>query len=73
MTTFAAPQDTERRQAELEARTAAAWTAYRDELQGLDGQDYADAETLAWDRLQAQLNEVQALRTEPARAVDGTG
>ncbi len=70
MTTFAAPQDTERRRAELEARTAAAWTAYRDELEGLGGREYADAETFAWDRLQAQLREVQELRAELA-AGDG--
>jgi hypothetical protein len=69
MTTFAAPQDTER---ELEERTAAAWTAYRDELQGLGGQEYADTEMLAWDRLQAQLREIEALRAELPPVADGT-
>ena len=68
MTTFAAPQDTER---ELEARTSAAWSGYRDELQGLAGQDYADAEALAWDRLQVALGELQPpSREQPGR---GTG
>ena len=57
MTTFAAPHEIERRIAELEAGTAAAWTSYRDELHGLAGQEYADAEALAWDRLQSTLRE----------------
>jgi len=59
MTTFAAPHEIERRIAELEAGTAAAWTSYRDELHGLAGQEYADAEALAWDRLQSTLRELQ--------------
>ncbi len=59
MTTFAAPHEIERRIAELEAGTAAAWTSYRDELHGLAGQESADAEALAWDRLQSTLRELQ--------------
>ncbi len=59
MTTFAAPQDAER---ELEARTVAAWTSYRDELRELDGAAYAAAETAAWDGLQATLRELQEQR-----------
>jgi hypothetical protein len=64
MTTFAALPDVR----ELEARTSAAWTAYSDELRGLDGRAYADAEVGAWDRLQATLHELQALRAEPRPA-----
>ena len=41
MTTFAAAQDAQR---ELKARTVAAWTTYSDDLRGLDGTAYADAE-----------------------------
>ena len=63
MTTFA-PQDTERRQAELAERTREAWTAYRDDLHGLEGRDYADAEGAAWDQLQAALHALDAERAE---------
>lgn len=64
MTTFAAPQDTERRHAELAARTRDAWTTYRDALAGLEGEAYGDAEMLAWDALQATLRELEALRAD---------
>jgi len=67
MTTFAAPQEVERRLAELDARTTAAWTAYRDELAGLAAQRYDDAEPLAWERLQTALVELELLRAEPAQ------
>jgi len=63
MTTFA-PQDTERRQAELAARTRDGWTTYRDALAGLEGEAYGDAEMLAWDTLQATLRELEALRAD---------
>jgi hypothetical protein len=62
MTTFAALPDAQ----DIEALTCAAWTTYSDELRELDGQAYADAEAGAWDRLQAALAEIAALRTEPA-------
>lgn len=70
MTTFATP-DTQRRLAELDARTRVAWTAYRDDLSGLEGDVYEDAETAAWDQLQATLGEIDMQRAElslPARA-----
>jgi len=67
MTTFAAPQDAER---EREARTAAAWTSYRDELRQLDGAAYAAAEIAAWDGLQATLRELQ--EQHDGRAVPGS-
>lgn len=63
MTTFATP-DTERRLAELDARTRVAWTSYRDELASLEGRVYDDAEAAAWDQLQATLREVQSDRAQ---------
>ena len=59
MTTFAALQDAER---EHEARTAAAWAAYSDELRELDGTAYAIAEPAAWEGLQSALRELQEQR-----------
>jgi hypothetical protein len=64
MTTFAAPPDIQ----DIGALTCAAWTTYSDELRGLDGQAYAEAETLAWDRLQAALREIAALRAKAPAA-----
>jgi hypothetical protein len=64
MTTFAALPDHQRRAAELDARTTAAWKAYGDELRELGRDAYADAEPAAWDRLQAELREIAALRAE---------
>ncbi|HEV2787507.1 MAG TPA: hypothetical protein VGV67_14005 [Solirubrobacteraceae bacterium] len=63
MTTFATP-DTQRRLAELDARKRIAWTSYRDELRGLEGDDYDDAEAAAWDQLQATLGELEMQRAE---------
>jgi hypothetical protein len=65
MTTFATPAS-ERRLAELEARTRIAWTSYRDELAGLEGRTYDDAEAAAWDQLQATLRELEIERAELA-------
>ncbi len=58
MTTYAALPD----ELELEALTCAAWTTYSDELRGLEGEAYADAEIIAWDRLQANLRALAARR-----------
>ena len=63
MTTFATP-DAQRRLTELDARTRVAWTTYRDELSGLQGAPYDDAEAAAWDQLQATLSEVEMERAE---------
>jgi len=63
MTTFAALPDAQRR-AEIDARTHAAWTAYSDELRELHRDAYADAEPDAWQRLQAVLGELDALRAD---------
>lgn len=67
MTTFATP-GTQRRLAELDARTRGAWATYRDELIGLEGRAYDDAEPAAWDQLQATLREVEVERAELASA-----
>jgi hypothetical protein len=67
MTTFATP-DTERRLAELDARTRVAWGSYRDELSSLEGRVYDDAEAAAWDQLQATLRELEIERAELAPA-----
>ena len=61
MTTFATP-DTERRRAELDARTRSAWTSYRDALSGLEGPAYDAAEAAEWDQLQATLRAVEQAR-----------
>jgi hypothetical protein len=43
---------------QLDDRIAAAWAAYRAATQDMAGQDYADAEELAWTLLQADLHEI---------------
>jgi hypothetical protein len=63
MTTFATP-DTVRLLAELDARTRAAWTSYRDALSPLAGAEYDAAEAAEWDQLQATLREVEAARAD---------
>ena len=63
MTTFATP-DTVRLLAELDARTRAAWTSYRDALSTLAGAEYDAAEAAEWDQLQATLREVEAARAD---------
>ena len=65
MTTFAALPDAER---ELETRTHAAWTTYRDALRGLDSIAYDDAEPAAWDQLQATLLELRPADSPAAGA-----
>lgn len=65
MTTFATP-DISCRLAELDARTRGAWTAYRDELIGLEGSRYGETEPVAWELLQATLREVEVERAELA-------
>ena len=70
MTTFATP-DTERLLAELDGRTRAAWTTYRDELSSLEGRAYDDAEAAAWEQLQATLHELAIARAELAVSSGG--
>ena len=68
MTTFAAQSEIERMLAELAARTRGAWTAYRDDLRDLAGNDYDDAEAAAWDQLQATLSDLESERATLAAA-----
>jgi hypothetical protein len=49
---------------ELDDRTARAWGAYHESLRDLDGDEYSEAETRCWDRLQRKLKEVERQRTE---------
>jgi hypothetical protein len=47
-----------RRLADIEQRQRQAWEAYSDDLRGLEGQDYEEAEGESWDRLQRKLSEL---------------
>ncbi len=53
MPTFAADQELDRLEVEREA-----WGAYRDAIAGLDGREYEEAETVAWEALQRRLAEI---------------
>jgi hypothetical protein len=54
MTTTAPRQDSERPGAERDA-----WARYREDLRGLAGREYEDAERASWDRLQRRLGEIE--------------
>lgn len=56
MTTFT-PQDSK-----LDERTREAWSAYREDLAELQGRAYDAAEAESWDRLQEQLQDIEADR-----------
>jgi len=58
MTTYISDQLT-RRLAEIEQRQRQAWGAYSDDLRGLEGRDYEEAEGESWDRLQRKLRELE--------------
>ena len=58
MTTYISDQAT-RRLAEIEQRERQAWEAYSDDLQGLEGRDYEEAEGESWERLQRTLRELE--------------
>ena len=47
-----------RRLADIEQRQRQAWEAYSDDIRGLEGQDYEEAEGESWDRLQRKLREL---------------
>ena len=68
MTTFATQPEIERRIAEIDACKRAAWAAYREDLRGLEGHRYDDAEPASWDRLQATLRDLDAERAGLAAA-----
>lgn len=59
-----APDDTDRRLEELAERERHSWAAYRDELRGLVGRRYDDAEAEAWEELQHVLRELSQQRTQ---------
>jgi hypothetical protein len=63
MTTALDP-NARRRLRDLEERTARAWGAYNESLRDLEGDEYRDAETRCWDRLQRKLREVERQRAE---------
>lgn len=56
MTTFT-PQDST-----LDERTRTAWSTYREDLAELQGRAYDAAEAESWDRLQEQLQDIEADR-----------
>ncbi len=46
----------------LDERTRTAWSAYREALAELQGRAYDEAEAASWDRLQEQLQDIEADR-----------
>lgn len=62
MTTFSTQPEIERRIAEIDACKCGAWAAYREDLRGLEGRAYDDAEAASWERLQAIQRELDAER-----------
>lgn len=60
MTTFAAQSEADRLRAELAARRRSAWRDYHEAVRDLQGREYEDIESAAWDQLQATLNELDA-------------
>jgi hypothetical protein len=46
----------------LNERVREAWTAYRDDLSGLEGREYDTAEAASWERLQTTLRGIEAER-----------
>lgn len=47
-------------------RTRAAWAAYSEELRDLEGREYDEAEPAAWERLQRELELIEAGATPAA-------
>lgn len=58
MPTFATDQDAALEREERARRTRAAWDAYRASLRELNGKEYEEAESRAWERLQRRLTEI---------------
>ena len=61
--TIYAPDDTERRLEELAERERDAWSIYQEDVRGLVGRLYDEAEAEAWDELQRELLELSSERT----------
>jgi chromosome segregation ATPase len=64
MTTAAPRRDVPATLEEVVERTHEAWTDYREQLRGLEGRDYDEAEHRAWERLQRQLRRLEERRAE---------
>jgi len=47
---------------ELDADTRRAWSAYRDRLRELSGQEYEHAEDESWEELQTELSRLERRR-----------
>ncbi len=62
--TISAPRRDEGKRRELDERTRRAWTAYRESLRDLAGQEYDDVEDRSWERLQRKLRQLEAERAE---------
>lgn len=58
--------DTNVKLAELDERARAAWFDYNAGLKGLEGQEYEEAESRSWERLQMTLGELEAERARLA-------
>ncbi len=61
MTTFTADRQA-KRLAEIEARRGTAWKVYSESLRDLGGQAYEDAEDRSWERLRAELQQLDEER-----------
>ena len=48
--------------AEIESDTRRAWTAYRERLRGLEGDDYERIEDESWTKLQRELRRLERRR-----------
>jgi hypothetical protein len=59
---FAPEQDHRARLDELDERTRSAWSAYSDSLRSLQGREYEEAEHESWERLQAELRDLDGER-----------
>ena len=64
MTTAAPRRDVPATLEEVVERTHEAWTAYREDLRDLSGQEYDDAEHRAWQQLQRELRDLEERRAE---------
>jgi chromosome segregation ATPase len=64
MTTAAPRREVPATLEEVVERTQEAWTDYREQLRGLEGRDYDEAEHRAWERLQRELRRLEERRAE---------
>ena len=62
MTVSPPRSDSDAKRHELDERTRQAWTTYQDSLRELSGQEYDDAESRSWERLQRKLRQVDRER-----------